>query len=130
MKKQRYLNKPVHLRHSVLELSKILMHEFWYDYLKLKYGEKANVCCMYTESFIAYIKTDDIYKDIAEDVKTRFATSNYELECNSIDRPLPKGKNKKITGLMRDESDRKIMIKFVGLRVKTYSYFIDDGSED
>ena len=50
---------------------------------------------MGTESFIVYIKTDDIYKDIAEDVETRLYTSNYELECNSIDRPFPKGKNKK-----------------------------------
>ena len=58
---------------------------------------------MDTDSFIIYIKTDDIYKNIAEDVETRFNTSNYELECNSIERPLPKGKSKKITGLMKDE---------------------------
>ena len=75
-----------------IELSKILMYEFWYDYLKPKYDEKSKLCCMDTYSFIVYIKTDDIYKDIAEDVETRFDTSNYELECNSIERPLPKGK--------------------------------------
>ena len=79
---------------------------------------------MDTGSFIVHIKTDDIYKDIA-DVETRFDTSNYELE-----RPLPKGKNKKVIGLMKDELGRKIMTKFVGLRAKTYSYLIDDGSED
>ena len=57
----------------------------------VKYGEKARMSYIYTDiSFIVYIKTDDIYKDIAEDVETRFDTSNYEL-----DRPLPKGKNKK-----------------------------------
>ena len=57
----------------------------------VKYGEKAIMSYIYTDiSFIVYIKTDDIYKDIAEDVETRFDTSNYEL-----DRPLPKGKNKK-----------------------------------
>ena len=75
-------------------------------------------------SFIVYIKTDDIYKDIAEDVETRFDTSNYGL-----DRSLPKGKNKKI-GSMKYELVGKITIKYVGLRAKTYSYLIDDGSED
>ena len=126
MKKTEILmNKPVHLGLSILELSKILMYEFWYDYVKPKYGEKVKLCYMDTDSFIVYIKTDDIYKDIAEDVETRFDTSNYEL-----DRPLPKGKNKKVIGLMKDELGGKIMTKFVGLRAKTYSYLIDDGSED
>ena len=82
------MNKPVYLGLSKLELSKILMYEFWYDYVKAKYGKKANLCYMDIDSFIAYIKTDDIYKDIAEDVEIRFDSSNYELE-----RPLPKGKN-------------------------------------
>ena len=63
--------------------------------------------------FIVYIKTDDIYEDITEDVETRFDTSNYELECNSTERPIPKGKNKKVIGLMEDELGRKIMTKFV-----------------
>ena len=85
---------------------------------------------MDTDSFIVYIKTDDIYKDITEDVETRFDTSNYELECNSIERPFPKGKNLKVIELMKDELGGEIMIKFVGLRLKTYSYLIDDGSED
>ena len=89
------MNKPVYLGLSILELSKILMYEFWYDYVKPKYGEKVKLCYMDTDSFIVYIKTDDIYKDIAEDVETRFDTSNYELECNSIGRRLPKTKNKK-----------------------------------
>ena len=75
--------------------------------------------------FIVYIKTDDIYNDIAEDVETRFDTSNYEL-----DRPLPNGKNKNVIRLKKDELGGKIMTKFVGLRAKTYSYLIDDGSED
>ena len=65
--------------------------------------KKTNLCYMDTESFIVYIKTDYVYKDIAEDVETRFDTSNYELECNSIERPLPKGKNKKVIELMKDE---------------------------
>ena len=80
MKKTKLLlNKSVHLGLSMLELP--------------KYGEKVNSSYIDTDSFVIYIKTDDIYKDIAEDVETRFNTSNYESERNSIDRPLPKGKN-------------------------------------
>ena len=80
---------------------------------------------MDTDNFIVCTKTYGICKDIAEDVETRFDSSNYEL-----DRPLPKGKNKKILGLKKDELGEKIMTKFVGLRAKTYSYLIDDVSED
>ena len=84
------MNKLVYLRLSILELSKILMYKFWYDYVKPKYGEKVKLCYMET-GFIVYIKTVNIYKDIAEDVETRFDTSDYKL-----DRLLPKGKNKKL----------------------------------
>ena len=80
---------------------------------------------MDTDSLIVDINTDDIYKDIAEDVETRFDTSDYEL-----DRPSPKAKNKKVIGLMKDELGGKIMTRFVGLRAKTCSYLIDEGSED
>ena len=73
MKKTEILiNKPVNLGLSILELSKILMYEFWYDYVKPIYGEKVKLCYMDTVSFIVYIKTEDIYKDIAKDVETRF----------------------------------------------------------
>ena len=100
------------------------MYEFWYDYLKLKYDKKAKLCYMDTDSFIVHVEPEDIYKDIAEDVETGFDASDYEL-----DRPLPKGKNEKLIGLMRDELGGKIMTKFVELRAKTYSDLIDDGSE-
>ena len=72
---------------------------------------------MDTDSFIVYVKADDIYKDIANDIETRFDTSNFELE-----RPLPKGKNKKVTGLMKNELSGQIMKQLVGLRAKIYSY--------
>ena len=84
-KTETLMNKHVYLRLPILELSKKLMYEFSYDYVKPKYGEKAKLFYMDTDSFIAYTKTDDIYKDIAEDVETGFDTSNYES-----DRPLPK----------------------------------------
>ena len=112
------MNNPVYLRLSTLELSKILVYEFWYDYVKLKYGEKAKLFYMDTDSFIVYIKADDIYKDTAEDVETRFDSSNYEL-----DRPLPKEKNKKVIELMKDELGGKIMTKSVELKAKTYTHF-------
>ena len=80
---------------------------------------------MNLDSFIVCIKTDDAYKNIAEDVETKFDTSNHELE-----KPLPKGKNKKVIGLMKDELGGKTMTKFVGLRAKTCSYLIDEDSED
>ena len=67
------------------------MYDFWYIYVKPKFCKKAKLCYMDTDSFIVNIKTDDIYKDIAEDVETRFDALNYEL-----DRLLPKGKNKKV----------------------------------
>ena len=85
------MNKPVYLGLSILELSKTVMYQFWYDCVKQKYLKKnSELCYMNTDSFIVYSKTDDIYKDIAEHVEIRFDTTNYEL-----DRPLPKGKNKK-----------------------------------
>ena len=108
------LNKPVYLGLSVLELNKILTCEFGYDYLKPKYGEEATFCYMDIDSFIIYMKTDDIYKDIVEDVKTRLDTlwiTNYEFS-RPLDRPLPKGKKKKVIGLMKDElGGEKCVIK-------------------
>ena len=101
------MNKSVCLGLSTLELYKILMYEFWYDYVKPEYGEKVKLCYMDTDSFVVLIKTDDIYKDIAEDVENRFDTSNYEL-----DRPFPKGK--KLIWLMKDELGGKATTKFVG----------------
>ena len=92
------MNKPVYLGLSIPELSKILMFESWYDYVKPKYGQKARLCYMDTDSFIVYIKTNDLYKDITEDFETRFDNSDYKL-----DRPLSKRKEKKVIRLMKDE---------------------------
>ena len=119
------MNKPIYLGLSILEISKTLMYEFWYDYMKLKYGNKVKLCYMDTDSFIMNIKTNDFYEDIANKVEDRFDTSNYEVK-----RPLPTGKNKKIIGLMKDELVGKIITEFVTLRPKTYSYLTDDGKED
>ena len=115
------MNKPVCLGLSILELSKMIIHQFWYDYVKLKCGGTAQLC--YMDSFIS--KADDVYRDIAGDVETRFDTSNQEFY-----RPSPKYKNKKLIGLTKDELRGKIMIKFMGRRAKTCIYLTDDGSED
>ena len=76
------MNKPIYLGLSILEISKILMHEFWYEY-----DNNVKLCYTDTDSFIMDIKTNDFYKDIANDVENRFDTSNYE-----VNRPLPMGK--------------------------------------
>ena len=72
------MNKPIYLGFSILEISKTLMYELWYDYMKPKYGDNGKLCYMNTDSFIMHIKTEDFYKDIADDVEKRFNTSNYE----------------------------------------------------
>ena len=84
------------------------MYEFWYDYMKKKYGDMVKLCCMDTDSLIINIKTKDFCKDIAQDVE-RFDTSNYD-----VDRPLPKGKNKKVISLMKDELAGGIITDMAG----------------
>ena len=118
------MNKPIYLGLCILEISKIIMYEFWYDYVKNKYGNKARLCYTDTDSFVINIKTNDFYKDISQDVNERFDTSNY-----TFDRPLPKGKNKKVIGLMKDELGCGIITEFVALRPKTYSYITNDFTE-
>ena len=119
------MNKPIYLGLSILEISKLLMYEFWYDYMKPKYGNNVKLCYTDTDSFIMNIKTEDFYKDIANDVEKIFGTSNYE-----VNRPLSTGKNKKVIELIKDELAGKIITEFVTLRPKTYSYLTDDCKED
>ena len=114
------MNKPIYL-----EISKILMYEFWYDYMKPKYSDNVKLYYTDTTSFIINIKAKDFYKDIANDVEDRFDTSNYEVY-----RLLLTGKNKKVIGLMKDELGGKIITEFAALRPKTYSYLTDDCKED
>ena len=73
------MNKPAYWGLSVLEISKIVMFEFWHDYVKQKHGEKVKQCCMNTDSFMAYIIIEDIYVHISKDIETRFDPSNWEL---------------------------------------------------
>ena len=119
------INKPIYLGLSILDISNILMYEFWCDYIKPKYSNDVKLCYMDTDSFVMNIKTADFYKDIANDVEKRFDTSNYE-----VDRPLPTGKNKKVIGLMKDELGGKIITELITLTPKAYTYLTDDGKED
>ena len=122
------MNKPVYLGQAILDLSKIVMYEFHYDYMVPKYGlEKLKLYYMDTDSLVYDIKTEDFYEDIANDVEARFDTSGYS---KTDFRPLPIGLNKKVIGLMKDKLGGKIMTEFVALRQKLYSYKKLGGSED
>ena len=117
------MNKPVYLGQAILDISKTFMYEFWYDYLKRKYGDKAQLCYMDTDSFIIHIVTEDFYKDIVDNVNDWFDTFAYDKEDN---RPLPIGINKKIIGKFKDELNGKIMTEFCAPKGKTYSFTTDD----
>ena len=118
------MKKPVYLGQVILDLSKIVMYEFHYDYVKPKFKD-LQLCYMDTDSLIYNIKTEDLYSKITDDVSTRFDTSGY---CPN--RPLPIGLNKKAIGLMKDELGGDIMTEFIALRPKLYSYEKLDGAED
>ena len=111
------MNKPIAAGQAILDISKTLMYEFWYDYLKPKYQGNINLCYMDTGSFIIEIQTNDFFKDINIDVDKWLDTSNYDKNDN---RPLLVGKNKKVIGKFNDELGGKLLTEFVALRAKTY----------
>ena len=124
------MNKPVYVGMSILDISKTLMYEFWYDFLKPKYNDKAKLCYMDTDSFVINIFTEDFFEDISNDVKRWFDTFNYD-EKDKI--PLQIGVNKKVIGMFTDELGGKnierIMKEFCALRTKTYAYLMEDHGE-
>ena len=101
------MNKPVYLGMSILDISKTLMYEFWYDYIKPKYGDRARLCYTYTDSSVIHIFTEDFFEDIAGDVERWFDTSNYNKNDK---RPLLIGQDKKIPGFFKDELRGKIIV--------------------
>ena len=115
------MNKPIYLGQAILDISKTLMYEFWYDYLKPKYGDNGRLCYTDTDSFYK-----DFYKDIADDVDKWFDTSKYKKDDN---KPLPIGINENVLGKFKDGPKGKIMTEFIALRVKAYAYLLDDDSE-
>ena len=121
------MNKPVYLGMSILDLSKTVMFDFHYKYIKPKYGKQAKLLFTDTDSFLYEIQTEDFYKDISGDVKDRFDTSDYPEGHPS---GIPTGVNKKVLGMFKDEAAGKIIKEFVGLRAKLYSYKMDEGKEN
>ncbi|XP_057317055.1 uncharacterized protein LOC130658137 [Hydractinia symbiolongicarpus] len=113
------MNKPVYIGQYILDNSKIVMYNFHYDYMQPKYGSKLRICYMDTDSFVYHIRTDDFYRDIADDVEAHFDTSAYSKDDG---RPLPIGKNKKVIGLMKDELGGEVMTSFITLRPMAYAY--------
>src|SRR5688572_7359063 len=114
-----YYNKPIYLGMSILDLSKTLMYDFNYNYIKNKYGYRAKLLFTDTDSLAYEIKTDDFYADIAPDIRSRFDTSDYPKDHLS---GIKTGINKKVIGMFKDESAGKQIEEFVGLRSKLYSY--------
>ena len=106
------MNKPVYVAMSILDINKTLMYEFWYDYIKPKYRDRAKLCYRETDSLVIHIKTEDFYKDIANYVERWFDISNYD---ENDERPLPIGKKRKVIGFFKDELGGKVMKEFCAL---------------
>ena len=122
-----YFNKPVYLGMSILDLSKSLMYDFHYYYIKTKYGDNAKLIFSHTDSLAYEIRTKDFYKDINPDIEKRFDTSDYPTNNPS---GIKTGLNSKVLGMFKDEAGGKQIVEFLGLRAKLYSYKLLDGSED
>ena len=127
MKKTKvYYNKPIYLGMCVLDLSKTLMYDFHYNYIKKKYGQAASLLFTDTDSLAYEIDTEDFYKDINPDVDRLFDTSNYPEAHES---GIKVGINKKVPGMFKDEAEGKQILEFVGLRAKLYSYRMKEFEE-
>ena len=120
-------DKPVYLGMSILDLSKTLMYDFHYNYIKPKYGENAKLLFTDTDSLAYEIETEDFYRDISSDVKSKFDTSNYPKDHPS---GIITGVNKKVIGMFKDEASGKQIAEFVGLRAKLYSYRVEESYEE
>ena len=119
-------NKPVYVGMCILDVSKTLMYDFHYNYIKPKYNDKALLLMTDTDSLCYEIETEDFYKDISSDVESKFDTSAYPKDHPS---GIKTGVNKKVIGMMKDECSGEVMVGFVGLRAKLYATKMHTGEE-
>jgi len=120
LKQKLYLNRPIYVGFSILDLSKILMYDFHYNYIKTKYGQNAKLLFTDTDSLCYAISTEDVYQDMMRD-KHLFDTSEYDPE-----HPLYSTENKKVLGKMKDETHGIPIQEFVGLKSKMYSMIYEE----
>ena len=116
-------NLVVYIGMCILELSKVLMYEFHYDYIKNKYDNKSKLLFTYTDSLVYEIKTEDVYEDFSSN-KEMFRFSNCSANSKYYD-----DSNKLVIGKMKDETGGVAIKESVGLKPKMYSFFVDDNSE-
>ena len=120
-----YFNKPVYVGQAILDLSKLLMFDFNYNYIQKKYSKKVRLLFTDTDSLMYELKTDDFYADISADIKARFDTSDFPQGHES---GILSGVNKKVIGKFKDEVAGRQITHFVGLKPKLYSFKIEDSS--
>ena len=117
-----YFNKPIYVGQAILDLSKTLMYDFHYNYIKKKYGNRAELLMTDTDSLMYLIQTDDVYYDIKKDVKKKFDTSNFPDVHPSL---IKTGVNEKVVGVFKNEAAANTITHFVGLSSKLYAYLIE-----
>ena len=113
------LNKPIFAGFAILDLSKLHMYKFFYDVLKPKYGDNVELGYTDTDSFVIYVKTDDIYEDLKE-LNEYMDFSEYPKDHPNYD-----ASNKKVIGKIKDELKGNRIEEFIGLKPKMYSYRVD-----
>ena len=118
-----YFNKPIYVGQAILDLSKTLISDFHYDYIRAKYNDAAELLFTDTDSLLYLIHTDDFYKHISKDIKRKFDTSDYPESHPS---GILTGVNKKVIGMFKDEVAGRQITHFVGLRPKLYSFKVED----
>ena len=118
------LNKPISVGFSILEISKLVMYEFYYDYLKPKYSDRCKLLFTDTDSFCCHIQTEDLYKDMSQNLDL-FDTSNFETT-----HPLYTTKNHRALGKFKSETGSLAPLEFVGLRAKMYSLLVPDNPKE
>ena len=118
------LNKPISVGFTVLEISKLIMYQFYYDYLKPKYGDRCTLLFTDTDSLCCHIETDDLYADMAQNLDL-FDTSNFEQ-----DHPLYSTQNHRVLGKFKSETGSIPPKEFVGLRSKMYSLNVSDKKKE